>query len=321
MQLVLLGTAAGGGFPQWNCWCPTCRVARSDPGRAHPRSQSSAAISADGRRWFLLNASPDVRDQLSRLDGAPPEGMRHVPIEGIVATDAELDHTMGIALLREARQLQLYSTAAVHRVLSEDSRILPVTAAFATVQAVELVPERETALAYRDGSESGMTVTAFAVAGDPPRFARAALPGHTVGLELRERATGTVVAFVPGCGALEPALLERLGRASVVLFDGTFWTDRELVDLGISDRTARQMDHLPVSGPDGSLEQLRRLRGPRIVYTHINNSNPMLIEGSAERQAVEAAGVMVGEDGMRFEMQGAGYRVQGAGLSRPLSLS
>ncbi len=308
MRLVLLGTAAGGGFPQWNCWCPTCRVARSDPGRAHPRSQSSAAISTDGQRWFLLNASPDVRDQLSRLEGTPPDGMRHVPVEGIIATDAELDHTMGIALLREARQLQLYSTAAVHRVLSEDSRILPVTAAFAAVRAVELELERETPLAYRDGSGSGLTVTAFPVPGDPPRFARGALPGHTVGLELRERTTGTSVAFVPGCGALAPALLERLGGASLALFDGTFWTDRELVDLGISDRTARQMDHLPVSGPDGSLAQLRSLTGPRIVYTHINNSNPMLIESSTERQAVEAAGVTVGDDGMRFDLQASGVR-------------
>ncbi|HTO72304.1 MAG TPA: MBL fold metallo-hydrolase, partial [Gemmatimonadales bacterium] len=129
MRVILLGTAAGGGFPQWNCWCPVCRVGRSDPGRAHPRSQSSAAVSADGHHWFLLNASPDVRDQLSRLQNGTPAGMRHAGFEGVLATDAELDHTMGLALLREARTLQLWSTSAVKAVLEEDSRILPVTSA------------------------------------------------------------------------------------------------------------------------------------------------------------------------------------------------
>ncbi len=139
MDVILLGTAAGGGFPQWNCWCPSCRVARAEPRRAIPRSQSSAAVSTDGRRWFLLNASPDVREQLARLPTAIPEGPRHVPVEGIVVTDAELDHTVGIMLLREARQLQLCATASVIRVLEEDSRILPVTRAFADVKVTTMV--------------------------------------------------------------------------------------------------------------------------------------------------------------------------------------
>ena len=135
VQIVLLGTAAGGGFPQWNCWCPSCRVARQEPSRARRRSQSSAAVSADGRRWFLLNASPDVHAQLERFDAAPPDSaLRHVPVEGVVLTDAELDHTLGVVLLREARFLQLWTTDAVERILEADSRILPTTRAFAQVQ-------------------------------------------------------------------------------------------------------------------------------------------------------------------------------------------
>jgi pyrroloquinoline quinone biosynthesis protein B len=301
MELVLLGTAAGGGFPQWNCWCPTCRVARADPIRAHPRTQSSAAISSDGRRWFLLNASPDVHRQLSRLNAVAPEGMRYVPVEGIVPTDAELDHTMGVALLREARRLQLYATKAVLEVLTEDSRLLPVTEAFAEVAVTELPLDSPIQLHHQDGSPTGITLTAVPVRGDPPRFARRERPGHTVGL-LIQSDNGARAAFVPGCGDLDAPLLARLAEADLLLFDGTFWTDGELVTLGISDRTARQMDHMPVSGPDGSLAQLRQLPCRHRVYTHINNSNPMLLEDSPERVEVVAAGLVVGDDGMRWTL-------------------
>jgi pyrroloquinoline quinone biosynthesis protein B len=302
VQVILLGTAAGGGFPQWNCWCPPCRAARRDPAGAHPRTQSSAAVSADGARWFLLNASPDVREQVARLDGREPAAVRHVPVDGVVVTDAELDHTLGLALLREARHLPLYATEAVIAVLDQDSRILPVTRAFADVPVTRLALDQPVELAHRDGTAAGLLVTAFPVPGDPPRFARQDVPGHTVGLLVEDRRTGGRLAFVPGCGALDPALLARLEGTDLALFDGTFWTDREMIDLGLSDRTARQMDHLPVSGPEGSLEQLGRLKRPRRVYTHINNSNPMLLEQSAERRAVEAAGMTVGDDGMSFSL-------------------
>jgi pyrroloquinoline quinone biosynthesis protein B len=228
--------------------------------------------------------------------------MRHVPVEGIVATDAELDHTLGIALLREGRKLQLYATHAVVEVLNEDSCIIPVTAAFAEVKVTELELEKPTSLRYHDGTESGITATPFAVAGDPPRFARRELAGHTVGLLLRDARTGGTLAFVPGCGAIDAALLARLTGADALLFDGTFWTDDEMVRLGLSERTARQMDHLPISGSDGSLAALSGLPCRHRVYSHINNSNPMLIEDSPERLEVLAAGFLVGDDGMRFSV-------------------
>ncbi len=257
-------------------------------------------MTADGERWFLLNASPDMREQLGRLASRPPAGHRHVPVAGIVATDAELDHTLGIVLLREGRALQLYATAAVREVLEHDSSILPVTRAFASVAEIDLPLGLEVPLCYPEGSGSGLSVEAFAVPAGPPRFAREEIPGHTIGLIVRDARAGGSCAFVPGCGGLDDTITERLAGADLVLFDGTFWTDDELISLGIGERTARQMDHLPVSGPGGSLERLAKLPSRYRVYTHINNTNPMLIEGSPERAEVTKRGLVVGMDGMTF---------------------
>jgi len=260
-------------------------------------------VSADGIRWFLLNASPDVHAQLGRFESAPPgSATRHVPVEGVVLTDAELDHTLGVVLLREARYLQLWATEAVGHIIEADSRILPVTRAFAQVKLSRLDLERPTPLLYRDGCPSGISALGLAVPAGPPRFAGEDRAGHTVGLLLRDDATGGVAAFFPGCGDLDDRLLGTLSQADLVLFDGTFWTDDELIRLRIGERTARQMDHLPVSGPDGSLARLAGVPARDRVYTHINNTNPMLIEDGPERAAVEAAGFHVGFDGMRFTL-------------------
>ena len=302
MHVILLGTAAGGGFPQWNCWCPTCRIARDDPARAHARTQSSIAFSADGVRWFLGNASPDVREQLARLPRVDVPGVRHVPVEGIVLTDAELDHTLGITLLREGRHLQIIATPAVIRTIAEDSRVLPVTQAFAVVQTVEIALGEPRPLDYRDGTPSGLTIEMKAVRGDPPRFSRKEEVGHTVAAFITDTASGKTCAFVPGCGGLGPKLLARLNEADLLLFDGTFWTNDELIRLGISDRPASAMGHVAISGPEGSLAVLSQLDCRQKVYTHINNTNPMLIERSPERVDVEGAGMRVGMDGMRFEI-------------------
>ena len=225
-----------------------------------------------------------------------------MPVEGIVVTDAELDHTFGIVLLREARRLQLYATAAVRSILEKDSRILPVTQAFAEVKVTQMPLDGSVALRYRDGASSGISVQPFVVPAGPPRFASEESPGHTVGLILTDEVSGGACAFVPGSGGLDEALLERLGATELLLFDGTFWTDDELVTLGISDRSARDMDHLPVSGTSGSLARLSALSRPQKVFTHINNTNPMLLEDSPERATVERAGFAVGSDGMSFEV-------------------
>lgn len=303
MRVILLGAAAGGGSPQWNCWCPVCRAARETPPRAVPRTQSSIAVSADGARWFLGNASPDVRAQIARLPMKLSTAMRRSPVEGIVLTDAELDHTLGIPLLREGRAHHLWATRAVLDILAEGSHLLPVTQAFATVRATELAPARPTELVYGDGSPSGLTVEAIAVAGDPPRFAPGAPPGHTSAIIVRDPTTGGACAYAPACGALDDSLRTRLAAADLVVFDGTCWSDDEMRSLGVSDRTATAMGHIPISGPMGSLEPLRSIAAngrTRVVYCHINNTNPVLVEGSVERRAVEAAGIAVGADGMAF---------------------
>lgn len=299
MHVILLGTAAGGGFPQWNCWCPGCRTARSDPSAALPRTESAVAVSADGLRWFLLNASPDVRAQLARIPQEPAVGPRRLPIEGVVLTDAELDHTIGLLLLREARHLPVYATEAVARILERDSHILPLVRTFADAPLTCVSPWAPFALNDRNGRPSGLTLEFFPVAGSAPRFASADAGGSTAGLLIRD--AGSCCAYVPGCAALDAPTRETLGKASLVLFDGTCWTDDELIGLGVAQRTAREMGHLPISGPGGSMGILAALPF-RTVYLHINNTNPVLLEHSPERAEVTAAGLTVGADGMTFTL-------------------
>jgi len=304
MRVILLGTAAGGGFPQWNCYCPVCRVARDTPARARPRSQSSIAVSADGLRWFLCNASPDVRDQLHRLTArlpTPGPGItRSVPIEAVILTDAELDHTLGIELLREARHLRVYATEAVESVLDHDSRILPTTRAFAKVVVDKLTLDTPITLVDREGAPAGLTLRAFEVPGDAPRFASTDSPSQTIGLLIHDPATNGTVAFIPGCADLDSRIHATIEDAELILFDGTFWTDDELQTLGISPSTARQMGHQPISGAHGSLAALSQFPLARRVYTHINNSNPILVEDSPEHRVVTDAGIIVGADGAEF---------------------
>jgi pyrroloquinoline quinone biosynthesis protein B len=222
---------------------------------------------------------------------------RDVPIETLVLTDAELDHSLGLLLLREARALTLYATEAVIDVLERDSRILPTLRAFANVSVIPLPLDQQVTTVDRTGDDMGVTIEAFAVDGGAPRFATTDRVGATVGLMLRDRG-GMTAAFIPGCGAISPRLLERLKAAQTLLFDGTFWSDDELIKHRISSSRAREMGHIPIGGESGSLAILSALRPrPALVYTHINNTNPILIEDSAERRTVEAAGVFVGSDG------------------------
>jgi pyrroloquinoline quinone biosynthesis protein B len=226
--------------------------------------------------------------------------MRSVPIEGVILTDSELDHTFGLALLREARRLRVYATEAVEAVLEHDSRILPVTRAFAEVTVDRLPLDTSVTLVDRDGAPAGLTLRAFAVPGDAPRFAAREREGQTIGLMIHDPATNGTVAFVPGCAALDKHLQQQIEGAELILFDGTFWTNDELITLGISPSTARQMGHQPISGADGSLAALATFPLARRVYTHINNSNPILIEDSPERRVVADAGIIVGADGAEF---------------------
>jgi pyrroloquinoline quinone biosynthesis protein B len=310
VRVRVLGSAAGGGFPQWNCHCPTCDAARAG-GRARTRTQSSLAIRGEEGPWFLVNASPDARQQLEALTRrealAPDEaltpgqldGVRAPPIAGVLLTDAEIDHTAGLLLLREsAAPVRVFGDAGVERALRHGFPVLAILERYCGAEWQTLEPERTTPL-----PGSTLTVEPFAVGGDAPRYLdESDVELQASGFVFRDRAGGGVVAYVPGLARLDDGVLARFAASDLVLVDGTFWRDDELARLGISGRSAREMGHVPLSGPGGTLEALARLERPRTALVHINNTNPILLEDSPERDAVLAAGVEVAYDGLEVEL-------------------
>ena len=301
MRLRVLGAAAGGGFPQWNCGCPGCRAVRDGSRPATPRTQSSIAISPDGDRWWLVNASPDVRAQLADTPALHPLGDRGTPLQGVLLTDAEIDHTLGLVLLREGGGVHLHATAATHRTLREGTGLLPTLERFCPVTWTEVVPGAAHDL-------GGLSYRAFdAPTGKHDRFAPSGAVGTTgagrvVGYRFTDTGSGRVAVYLPGVQALTPEVLDEIAGADLLLVDGTTWHDDELVRLGLAAKTAHDMGHLHVGGPGGSLDVLAALDLPRIVYVHINNTNPILLEDSDERAEVEKAGVTVGHDGLELEV-------------------
>jgi pyrroloquinoline quinone biosynthesis protein B len=298
VRVRVLGSAAGGGFPQWNCRCPTCEAAR-DGTTARPRTQSSLAIRGAEGPWLLANASPDLRQQLEGLGAERVDGVRAAPVAGVLLTDAEIDHTAGLLLLRESgTPLRVYGSEDVRRALTDGYPVLPILATYSGVDWHTLEPGGPVAI---DGSS--LEVESFPAGGDAPRYlAGTGAEIEATGLVFRDRATGGVLTYVPGLARLDDAVRARLAASDVVMVDGTFWRDDELLQLGISDRTAAQMGHVPLSGPGGTLEALAALERPRAILVHINNTNRVLLEQSAEREAVERAGVEVGYDGLEVEL-------------------
>ncbi|MGO9882897.1 MAG: pyrroloquinoline quinone biosynthesis protein PqqB [Solirubrobacteraceae bacterium] len=294
MRVQILGSAAGGGFPQWNCHCPTCEAARGRT-RARPRTQSSLAIRGGDGPSFLVNASPDARQQLEAITDPAVDDVRAPPIAGVLLTDAEIDHTAGLLLLRESTTpVRVYGADGVERALRQGYPVLSILERYCGLEWHTLEPERAWPL-----EGSSLTVEPFDVGGDGPRY----MDGSGVqlgasGFVFRDRATGGVVTYVPGLAHLDDGVFARFAASDLVLVDGTFWREDELALLGISARSARQMGHLPLSGPGGTLEALARLQRPRKVLVHINNTNPILLEDSAERAAVLSAGVEVAYDGL-----------------------
>ena len=298
VRVRILGSAAGGGFPQWNCHCPTCEAARTGTG-AHPRTQSSIAIRGADGPWFLANASPDLRQQLEGLAAEGANGVRAAPVAGVLLTDAEIDHAAGLLLLRESSTpIRVYGSDQVRQALTDGYPVLRMLADYSGVEWRTLEPAGALAL---DGSS--LEVESFAAGGDAPRYlAGSGADVEATGLVFRDRSTGGVLTYVPGLARLDDDVLGRLAASDVVLVDGTFWRDDELARLGISDRTAGQMGHVPLSGPGGTLEVLAGLERPRVILVHINNTNPVLLEDSPERDAVLRAGVEVGYDELELEL-------------------
>lgn len=297
MQAIILGSAAGGGVPQWNCRCPVCRLAwAGDPRIAH-RTQSSLAISADGESWLVVNASPDIRQQIAATPQLHPRsGTRHSPIAAVLLTNGDVDHVAGLLGLRERQPFILFATRQTLDALG-NNRIFDV----ADPAIVRREPVR---LNQVFEPVPGLQVDLFAVPGKVPLWLEDETPlvgaetESTIGVRLS--ANGRTIAYVPGCAAATPDLLAHLDGADILLFDGTLWRDDEMIAAGVGEKTGRRMGHLPVAGPDGSAAALAGVRAGRRIYVHINNTNPILVAGSEEARLAAAAGWEIGFDGMEL---------------------
>ncbi len=294
LRILILGSAAGGGLPQWNCGCRNCVKARR--GEIPSRSQSSIAVSADGETWAVVNASPDIRAQLTASPALHPSGPRASPIRGVLLTNGDIDHVAGLLTLREQQPFRLYHTSEIGAVL-RDNRIFDALNA-------ELVERRTMTLGEPVEIAPGVTAEMFAVPGKVALFmeegkVRTDLEGEqTVGVRLG--AGGSSAFYIPGCARMTGALAERLRGAQLVLFDGTLWQDDEMIRTGVGRKSGARMGHMTMQGPDGSLAAFSRLDVARKIYVHINNTNPVLDPETPERRAVEEAGWIVAEDGMEL---------------------
>ena len=306
MRITVLGSAAGGGFPQWNCHCRNCAGVRAGTVRARPRTQSSIAVTGrDAASFVLVNASPDLRAQLeAHAPARPQRGPRDTGIAAIVLVDAQIDHTAGLFLLRESSApWAIYCTDRVYDDLTHGNPVFPVLSHYCGAERVALEPDgRPFAVAGAPGVEW----RALPVASKPPPFSpNRAHPerGDNVALVLRDEASGRSALYAPGLGEIDETIRRTMHEVDCVLVDGTFWSDDEMVRVGVSGKRARDIGHLPQSGPGGMLEHLAELpKSTRKILIHINNTNPILDEDSRERAVLAEHGVEVAWDGMEIEL-------------------
>jgi len=308
LRIIVLGSGAGGGFPQWNCNCSNCRRARAGDLAAPPSTQSSLAVSADdGESWFLLNASPDLRQQIAQSPRLHPRiGLRHSPIVGVTLTNADVDHVAGLLTMRESQPFAIHGTSRVLEEVKANAIFNILDRRLVSWRPLPL--DRAVQLPGRDGAPSALTVEAFPVPGkvalwlEDPRLANlGSIAEDTIGLMISST-VGQRVFYIPGCAALPAGLADRLRGADAVFFDGTTYTDDEMPALGLGTKTASRMGHMSMSGPDGAIAAFAPLGVRRRIFVHINNSNPVLLADSAERATVEAAGWDIARDGMELEL-------------------
>ncbi len=311
MHIRVLGAAAGGGYPQWNCNHPNSRRARQDDPAARQRTQSSIAVSADGRHWVLFNASPDLRQQInsnSVLQPRPADPLRWSPIQAAVLTNADVDHVAGLLNLRESQPLALYGTRRVLDVLAANSIFNVLNPQF--VSRTPLALEQPQPLQRPDGQPLDITVVPFAVPGKVALWLEDASAGpdfgsvaeDTIALQVLDDAGTTRFFYIPGCARITPELAKRLRGAPLVFFDGTLWTDDEMIRDGVGVKTGQRMGHMSVAGETGTIAAFQDLGVGRKVFIHINTTNPILLNDSPERAAVNAAGWEVSWDGMALEV-------------------
>jgi pyrroloquinoline quinone biosynthesis protein B len=308
LRVVVLGAAAGGGVPQWNCGCPVCLAARTK----HPELQStqaSIAISADGDHWFLINASPDLRQQLiatPQLHPAPGK-LRHSPIAGVILTNGEIDAVAGLLSMREGWPFTIYAHSKVLAILKSNSIFNVLNDKNVRRRPIEV--EETFELLLPDDSPSGIEVLPFAVAGKSAWYLEGKVhpagedgAGDTLGLRIRDKATGRFCYFLAACAGVTDDLKSRLAGAPLVFFDGTVWRDDELILAGLGNKTGQGMGHIAMSGESGAIAALSGLGIDRKIFLHINNSNPALLRDSAERKAAERAGWQIPADGTEIDL-------------------
>jgi pyrroloquinoline quinone biosynthesis protein B len=308
LRVVVLGAAAGGGVPQWNCGCPVCRMARTE----HPELQStqaSIAISADGDHWFLINASPDLRQQLIATPQLHPKAgkLRHSPISGVILTNGEVDAVAGLLSMREGSPFTIYAHDKVLSILKANSIFNVLNEK--NVARVPIAVDKAFEPALPDGSPSGIEILAFAVSGKSAWYLEGqAHPGgndgagDTLGLRVSDKATGRHFYYLAACAGVTDDLKSRLAGAALVFFDGTVWRDDELIVAGLGHKTGQGMGHIAMSGDHGAIESLAGLDIGRKIFLHINNSNPALLHASPERKSVERAGWQIPADGMEITL-------------------
>lgn len=308
MHVILLGTAAGGGFPQWNDAGPVARRAWELDPAAPRRTQSAIAIRGEAadRGWLLLNCSPDIRQQILANPALHPvsragatEGLRHSPISDVLVTNGDIDHIGGLLSLRERTPFRLWASASVHGILRSN----PIFGVLAEDVVTRLPADLDQPLQI-----AGLTVTLFPVPGKVPLYLEGdqvevgAETDAVVGVDITDPATGGRLCYLPGCAAMPDHLRRRLDGTDALLFDGTLWTDDEMVAAGVGAKTGRRMGHMPISGSGGTLEALAGLAVRHRIFVHLNTTNPVLLADSEQRRAVEAAGWTVGEDGMELRL-------------------
>lgn len=292
----ILGAAAGGGLPQWNCGCDNCNLARA--GEIPAQSQSSVALTANGSEWAILNASPDIRDQMARAAVLHPTDLRVSPLKSVLLTNGDIDHVAGLLTLREQQPFTIHATSEIHQIIADNPIFGALRPEFVTRQTIAL---NEPFMLAPD-----LTACLFAVPGKVPLY----LEGETVQTDLvgeqtvgvHLQAGGKSAFYIPGCAALRDDLRTRISGADMVMFDGTLWRDDEMVTAGLSQKTGTRMGHMSMSGPEGSIKAFENVPVAQKIFVHMNNTNPVLRPTSAERQAAQDAGWVIAQDGMELEI-------------------
>jgi pyrroloquinoline quinone biosynthesis protein B len=300
MKVRVLGSAAGGGFPQWNCGCSNCRKCRQGDDQFQSRTQESLAIAGNDENWVMINASPDIHAQINSFPKLWPKQNRHTPISAIVLTNGDMDHILGLFSLRESQPLKIYATESVRRGLTEGNSLFRTLERFpGQVTWVNLEIDVEQSLG------SGLNVRAIPIAGKRPVHLEGVSQSpffaeDNIGLLIREENNQKTLGYFPAVAGPSHSIRKGIESSDLAFFDGTFWSQNELSEAGTGTLAAREMAHWPVGGSDGSLAFLSEFHSTRCIFTHINNTNPLLCNDSPQNMLVQSQGLEVAYDGMEF---------------------